>query len=194
MNLNRPTYLASLAQLLGHLNPAAWDAIHPYTPFAYADAHLDLLAADLVRQVSEELADRNLRQQVFTLSQQMARTASAALVATWDEPGDELCPRWPFPFPFPHPHDWLQLLDRLGKPQPQPWAPIVAADQVSLAQVLTQAASLTSDAGASKSLLQLGKSVAALASRTLLDEFDRCGNKPRPKLPKKAAELLAHAA
>lgn len=192
MKLHSTTALASLAQLIGHLNPAAWDALVPHLPFSYSDAHVDLLAADLVRQVSVELTDKALKQQVFSLSQQMARTASAGLVATWDEPGDELCPRWPYPFPFPHAQDWLRLL--AAKPQPDPWQPISSAEQVQLAYVLTQAASLTTDAAATKSLLRLATSIAAAASRTLADDFERCGSRPRPKFPKKTLGLQAQLA
>ena len=183
MKTNRLIFISSLAQLIGQLNPAAWDAIHPHQPFTYSDAHIDLLAADLVRQISVALADKTLSHQVFSLSQQMARTATAALAATWDEPGDELCPS--IPFPFPHGHSYYRELAAVASPPPEPWASIGSAEQVQLAYGLAQAASLTTDAVASKSLLRLATSVASAASRTLADDFERCGNRPRPKFPKK---------
>ncbi|RSK51025.1 hypothetical protein [Hymenobacter rigui] len=181
--------LFSKIQLVGAINPAAWDALIPHSHFVFTDAHVNLLAADLVRQISTQLADTGLRERTFGVSQQMARSAASALAASW-EPGDELCPPWRWPFPHPHGLEWLGQLDQVLKPQPDPWKTLPAAEQVQLAYQLTQVASLTSEAGFSQELLHLAAGVAAAASRTMLDEFERCGTKPRPKFPKKAPNQI----
>ncbi|RSK37225.1 hypothetical protein [Hymenobacter metallilatus] len=176
--------LHSKIQLVGAINPAAWDALIPHSHFVFTDAHVNLLAADLVRQISSQLTDPSLREQTFGVSQQMARSAASGLAASW-EPGDELCPPWRWPFPHPHGLEWLEQLEQVLKPQPQPWKSIGAAEQVQLAYQLTQVAALTSEASFSLELLHLASRVAAVASRTMLDEFERCGTRPRPKFPRK---------
>jgi hypothetical protein len=173
--------LLSKAQLIGQLNPAAWDALIPKSPFVFSNAHVDLLAADLVRQISTEIPDKDLSKKVFGLSAEMARSASSALASSW-EPGDEICPR-PFPFPFPHHFDDLfaQPEARFG-PSPEPWKSIPSAQMVQQAYLLTQTAALTSDATFSKSLIKMASAVAATAAQTLVDDIERCGTKPRPKI------------
>ncbi|UOQ53536.1 hypothetical protein [Hymenobacter cellulosivorans] len=166
------------------MNPKAWDALIPHTHFVFSEAHVNLLAADLVRQISAELPDKGLQDRVFGLSQQMARSASEGLASGW-EPGDELCPPWRWPFPFPHVTDLLEELEKGFGPLPDPWQPIPSAGMIQSAYQLTQVAALTSDAAFSRELLQLATTVAATASRTLVDDFERCGTKPRPKFPKK---------
>ena len=52
--------LSSKAHLIGQLNPKAWDALIPHAQFVFSDAHVDLLTADLVRQISGD-SDRELR-------------------------------------------------------------------------------------------------------------------------------------
>ena len=185
--------LSSMIDFIGQRLPQATDATHPHgpLPLRYSSAHIDLLAADLVRKISRLLPDKSLEQQVFSVSQQLARAASANLPAAWDF-DDDWCPTWPFPHP-PFPFDLSELTD-LNKPEPQPWQSIAAAEQVQLAYLLTQVAGLTSEAALSKSLVRLGASIAAGAARTLADEFERCGTRPRPKFPKKAGELTPQPA
>ena len=190
MNMNvKAVALLSKIQLVGAINPAAWDALIPHSHFVFTDAHVNLLAADLVRQISTQLTDRGLRDRAFSVSQQMARSAATGLAASW-EPGDELCPPWRWPFPHPHHLDLLALLEENLGPQPQPWKTLAAAEQVQLAYQLTQVAALTSEASFSQELLHLATNVATAASRTMLDEFERCGTKPRPKFPKKALDQI----
>lgn len=176
--------LFSKIHLIGSINPEAWDALIPHTPFVFSDAHVNLLAADLVRQISAELPDKGLQARVFELSQQMARSASAGLASSW-EPGDELCPPWRWPFPFPHVTDLLEELEKGMGPRPEPWHKIPSAGMLQSAYQLTQVAALTSDADFSQELLHVATTVATQASRTLVDDFERCGTLPRPKFPKK---------
>ncbi len=174
--------LQSKLQYLGTLNPAAWDSIHPHSHFVFSEGYVNLLAADLVRQISAEFPDETLRTRGFGISQQMARAASADLGSNW-EPGDEICPPLRWPMPLPHGVDWFRPSGR--EPQPAPWKPVPSAVTVQLAYQLTQVAALTSDAEASQALLGLATGAAVVASRSLEDDFARCGTKPRAKFPGK---------
>ncbi len=183
--------LMSKAQLIGQLNPKAWDALIPKHQFVFSNAHVDLLTADLVRQISVDIPDQAMSRKVFGLSQEMARSASSALVGSW-EPGDEICPPWPFPGPFPH--DWFRQIENTVKPQPDPWNVIVSAEMIQLAYVLTQAAGLTSDATFSRSLISVATEIVTGATRKLVDDFEKCGTKPRLKFPRKTPVTRAETA
>ena len=170
VNLQR---IRSKADLIGTLNPAAWDAVHPHIQFTFSNAHVELFVADVVKQVGASLADKALAKSAHDLSKRMGGAAGAALVSAW-EPGDELCPPWPWPFPGPH----------LGEgPSPEPWTEVNAAVQVELAHVLIQLSGLTSNAEYNKDLKALATSVARGAAGALADDFERCGTKPRPPIP-----------
>ena len=95
----------SKADLIGSLNPKAWDAVNPHTPFVFSNAHVDLMVADAVKSVAVAITNKALSREVMDISKGMAKQASTALSASW-EPGDELCPPWPWP--FPHPRSWIE--------------------------------------------------------------------------------------
>ena len=122
--------LQSKIQYLGTLNPGAWDAVHPQTYFVFSEGYVNLLAADLVRQISAVFPDEGLRTQGFGLSRQMARAASTELGCHW-EPGDEICPPLRWPPPLPHGLDWFRPHGQ--RPQPDPWKAVSAAETVQLA-------------------------------------------------------------
>lgn len=110
----------------------------------------------------------------------MARSAASALAESW-EPGDELILR-------PEQGLYQQVSTQIApaaKPQPVPWEPIGSAEMIQLAYLLTQAAALISEAKFSSVLLEMATSVTRKAMSTLIEDFERCGNKPRPKFPKK---------
>ena len=179
--MNAILQLQSKIQYLGTLNPGAWDAIHPQSRFVFSEGYVNLLAADLVRQISAEFADESLRNQGFGLSQRMARAASTELGCNW-EPGDEICPPLRWPQPLPHGLDWFRPHGQ--RPQPDPWKTVPAAETVQLAYQLTQVAALTSDAEASRALLRLAAVIAGAASRLLVEDFEGCGTRPRAKFPR----------
>ena len=110
----------SKAQLIGTLNPKAWDALKPHTPFVFSNAHVELMVADAVKLVAGAITDKGLAREVMELSRTMAKQAGGALIASW-EPGDELCPPWPWPWPGPRPW-WLDVFG----PQPEPWKAVLA--------------------------------------------------------------------
>lgn len=171
--------IRSKAQFLGSLNPQAWDALIPHTPsqFPFGNAQVELLVAGVVKDVAGKIADKAVAQQVMDLSKSMAGQAATAMAADWD-PGDDICPPWRWPFPGPPP--WL---DVTVDPRPDPWTPIAAAEQIELAHILTHLAGLTTSKEANKVLKGAAVKVAAGAAKTMIDEFERCGTKPRKPFP-----------
>jgi hypothetical protein len=178
------SHIRSKAQLIGTLNPKAWDALKPHTPFVFSNAHVELMVADAVKLVAGAITDKGLAREVMELSRTMAKQAGGALIASW-EPGDELCPPWPWPWPGPRPW-WLDVFG----PQPEPWKAVLAAEQVELAHILTQLSGLTTSKEFNGALKGVATKVAAVASATLLDEFERCGTVPRKPFPPRKAGVL----
>jgi len=168
-NLSR---IRSKADFIGTLNPKAWDAVNPQTPFVFSNAHVELLVADAVKSVAAAITDKSLAREVMALSKTMAKQAGAALTSSW-EPGDDLCPPWPWPWPGPYP--WFDLVD----PDPHPWQPIRAAEQLDLAYLLTNLAGLTAIKEHNATLKSLGTKLARVAIATMADEFESCATAPR---------------
>ena len=48
MNLST---IHSKADFIGMLNPKAWDAVHPHTPFVFSNAFVELSVADVIKDV-----------------------------------------------------------------------------------------------------------------------------------------------
>lgn len=170
--------IRSKADFIGRLNPKAWDAVKPHTPFVFSNAHVELLVADAVRSVAGAIANKAMAKEVMELSRGMAQQAGASLAASW-EPGDELCPPWPWPWPGPWP--WVDVTG----PSPEPWKAIVAAEQLELAYTLTKLAGLTVSKEINGALKGAGVKLAGLAMGTMMEEFERCGTVPRKPFPKK---------
>jgi hypothetical protein len=180
----------SKAVFIATLNPKAWEVVGggPGGKFAFSDAHIELLVADVVKSVGATLSDRKLGKKVYDLSRKMATQASQALVSSW-EPGDELCPpwRWPWPGPWPlkdllndpEPEPWKQL-----GPTPNPWMEISSAEKVGLAYVLTQLSGLTTSKEFNQALKGVAMEIATDAAKTMADDFERCGTVPRKPFPK----------
>ena len=154
--------------------PQAQDALHPH--FHFSNAYVDLLVADVVKEVGAVLADKALSKSALELSKKMAVSAGTALTSAW-EPGDDICPPWRGP--GPRPNWWTTVVD----PEPSPWHMLNSAAQVELAHLLVHASGLTSSAEYNTSLKSLATSVARGAASALADDFERCGTKPRPPLP-----------
>jgi hypothetical protein len=172
--------IRSKAEFIGALNPKAWDALKPHTPFVFSDPHVELMVADAVKSVGAVLADRNLGKKAFELSRQMAAQATSSMVSAWN-PDDDICPPWPWPWPGPWP--WTRFSEILG-PLPDPWKPIGAAEQIELAHVLTRLSALTTSEEFNRSLRGLAVEVARGAASTVADEFERCGTVPRKPFPR----------
>ncbi len=166
--------IRSKAELIGTLNPKAWDAVKPRVPFVFSNAHVELLVADVVRSVAAEITDKSLAREVLDLSQTMAKSASAAMVAAW-EPGDEICPPWPWPAPWPGPWPWI---DR-DATAPVPWKPVAPAEQIELAHILTHLSGLTVSREFNTALKDVAVKLAGLAAASLVTGFERCATIPR---------------
>ena len=173
----------SKADFIGTLNPKAWDAVHPHTPFVFSNAFVELLVADVVKNIAPALADEKLGKMSLDLSKRMAAQATKSMAASW-EPGDEICPPWPWPWPGPWP--WGPLPDpwRQGDPQPDPWKPIQSAEQIELAHVLTHLSGLTISKEFNADLKSLATGIARGAAGKLAADFEDCGTVPRKPFPK----------
>lgn len=176
--------IRSKAALIGSINPAAWDAIIPHSHFPFANAHFELMVADVVKTISSVVKDQKLGKKVLELSLEMAKQATGAMVATW-EPGDDICPPWPWPWPGPNP--WTRIDENLD-PEPVPWKPVIAAEQIELGHILTNLAGLTTSKDFNRSLKAIGTEIAKGAASSLVDEFERCGTVPRKPFPKRGGK------
>ena len=171
----------SKAVFIATLNPKAWEVVGggPGGRFAFSNAHVELFVADAVKSVASSLSNRGLGEKVLSLSRKMATQATQGILA-W-EPGDEICPPWPWPWPGPRP--W-QTSDFVRGPQPEPWKQIGGAEQIGLAYVLTELSGLTTNKEFNAELKSLATEIARDASKTLVEDFERCGTVPRKPFPK----------
>ena len=172
------SHINSKAELIGTLNPKAWDAVNPHGPFVFSNAHVELMVADVVKSVAGAIANKGIAKEVMALSKTMAKEATGSLMASW-EPGDEICPPWPWPWPGPGP----RFVDVFG-PRPEPWKAVVAAEQIELAHILTKLSGLTTSKQFNASLKGAATQLARTAAATMLEEFERCGTVPRKPFPR----------
>lgn len=177
--MSRFAKIRSKADLIGRLNPKAWDALIPKQGFPFKDATIELFVADALKEASGFIADKKLAKETFELSRKMAESASASLVASW-EPGDDLCPPWRWPWPGPWPGPWWT--DVVG-PQPEPWKVVGLAEQIEIAHLLTQFSGLTISKDFNLALKGIATNIARGAVAKLVDDFERCGTVPRPPIP-----------
>jgi hypothetical protein len=170
------TGIRSKAEFIAHLNPRAWEMVHPHGPFAFSNAHVDLMVADVVKNVSAVVADKTIGREIRALSKEMAQSAGSAIAASWED-GD-ICPPWPWPWPGPRP--WFDL----AEPEPIPWAPIVSAEQIELAHILAHLSGLTTSKDYNAALKSAATQIARGAVTTLADDFEKCGTVPRRPFPR----------
>ena len=138
------------------------------------------MVADVVKTISAVVKDQKLGKKVHELSLEMAKQATGGIVATW-EPGDDICPPWPWPWPGPNP--WARF-NEINEPEPTPWKPVGAAEQIELAHILTNLAGLTTSKEFNRSLKAIGTDIARGVANSLVDDFERCGTVPRKPFPK----------
>jgi hypothetical protein len=167
--------IKSKIHFLARLNPKIWDVI-PKQPFPFSNAHIDLMVADVVKNAATLVEDKKLAKELAALSKEMARGAGNAVVASW-EPGDDICPPWPFPWPGPW---WRQV----EGPHPDPWKAVTGAEQIELAHALTQLAGLTTSKEFNTQLKAVATGMARGVASSLADEFERCGTVPRRPFPR----------
>jgi hypothetical protein len=172
--------IRSKADFIGMLNPKAWDAVHPHTPFVFSDAFVELMVADVLKDVATAIGDRTLGKKALQHSQRMAAQATSSMAASW-EPGDEICPPWPWPGPGPRPWEMSQLQQG---PTPNPWKPISSAEQIELAHLLTHLSGLTISKEFNADLKSLATELVRGMAGKLADDFEQCGTVPRKPFPK----------
>lgn len=182
--MSKLSTIRSKADFIGMLNPKAWDAVHPHSPFVFSDAFVELMVADVLKEVSTAIADRALGKKALQLSQQRAAQATSSMASIW-EPGDEICPPWPWPWPGPR-SSW----ELSTGPTPYPWKPIASAEQIELAHLLTRLSGLTTSKEFNADLKSLATELVRGVAGKLADDFEQCGTVPRKPIPKPKA---AHA-
>ncbi len=129
----------------------------------------ELALADAVKQLSRVVADKKLSGKVLELSKKMAKEASGGMINGWED-GDDICPIW-WPFPFPP----------VPGPGPFPWKEIVSAEQIQIANILTQISGLTMSKEFNNALKSVAVEIVRGAAGKLADDFERCGTVPRPR-------------
>jgi len=129
--------------------PEMWDFIVPQGPVFKSHAIKEYMMAGVLRDISFEMADKEIAREVKTTGAEMVKFASANLINGWED-GDDICPRWPH-FPIPHRYDFFEAQQEVFSqinysalnPQPLPPKEIgsalkVIADLTSLQQVSEQ--------------------------------------------------------
>src|SRR6185503_13360331 len=136
----------------------------------------DYVVAELLRDISVNLHNRELATKVHNIGKELVSTSSQGLAAGWED-GDDICP----PFKVgPRPHgDTLSLTD----PHPEPWLEHItpAMNDIILAHALRELASLTSNEKVSNGIRQVGETIVKAASSKLFDEY--CGTPVKPHVP-----------
>jgi hypothetical protein len=178
------TLIRSKKDLIVALIPQAADAVHPHGPRVAINAYIDLLIADVVKEISAGITDRSLSKKTLQLSKIMAEQASTSMVESW-EPGDSICPPW-WPWwnhlpPWPGPHGPHSLAEFDGS-NPL-WKSVRAAEQIELANMLTQFAGMTTSKEFNIQLKSLATGIARASVRSMVDDFERCGTVPRKPFP-----------
>lgn len=167
----------SKKDLIIALIPEAADGVNPHGPRYLKNSFIDLLIADVVKEVSAGISTKAVAKKALETSKKMATQASTAMSASW-EPGDDICPPWPFPWPWPGP--WTTRRE----PDPTPWKAINAAEQIELAYVLTQLSGMTTSKEFNQTLKALAVDVARGVAGSMVDEFEKCGTVPRKPIPR----------
>jgi len=176
----------SKRDLIVALIPEAADAVNPHGPRGVTNTFIDLLIADVAKEISAGLTDRALQKKTLEFSRKMASQATGSMVASW-EPGDDICPPWPFPWPIGRNDSQFNQLTKFiywFDPHPEPWKSVSAAEQIELAHTLTQLAGLTTRKEFNTQLKALATDIAGAATGRLVDEFERCGTVPRRPIPR----------
>ena len=139
---------------------------------------VEYLAAGVVRDISEQIADGHVKAQVLSIGKDMITKASASLVQSWEE-GDDLCPPlipFPFPFPCPPPFPWLDRT--IFGPDPDPWK-VASIGQLALADQLVKLAEITTDTAISKRLQEVSVALAKNVASNIVADLERTAVKPR---------------
>ncbi len=175
--------LQKVSFLHGMIDPNQVDGNPGQPGPIFRTAIVDLVVAELLRDIGVNLQDRELAAKVHNIGKELVTGSSHGLTAGWEE-GDDICP----PFKVgPRPHGDSVFLTG---PQPEPWLEHAtpAMNDIVLAHALRELASLTSSEKAGNEIRQLGETIVKAASSKLFDEY--CGTRvkhgpvpvPKPKV------------
>ena len=170
--------LEKVSFLHGVLDPSWVDGGPGQPGPIFRTAIADYVVAELLRDISVNLHDRELATKVHNIGKELVSASSHGLTAGWEE-GDDLCPPWRWPVGGPGPRGDELVFG----PRPEPWLEHVtpAMNDIVLAYALRQLASLTSSEKASNGIRQVGETIVKGASSKLFDEY--CGTPVKPHVP-----------
>ena len=173
--------LQKVSFLHGMIDPS-WIDGNPGQPGPiFRTAMADYVVAELLRDISVNLQDRELAKKVHDTGKELVSSSAHGLAAGWED-GDDICPPWFKGGPRPHGEE-LAFASR-----PELWLEHVssAMNDIVLAHALRELASITSSEKASNGIRQAGETIVKAASSKLFDEY--CGTPvkvhvpvPRPK-------------
>ncbi|MGZ4876840.1 MAG: hypothetical protein ACXVIO_01590 [Candidatus Angelobacter sp.] len=169
--------LQKVSFLHGLIDPS-WIDGNPGQPGPiFGTAITDLVVAELLRDISVNLHERDLATKVHNIGKELVTSSSQGLSAGWED-GDDICPPWFKGGPRPH-TDGVSLTS----PHPEPWLEHVtpAMNDTVLAHALRELASLTSSEKSSNGIRQVGESIVKAASSKLFDEY--CGTPVKIHVP-----------
>ena len=178
--------LQKVSFLHGMIDPS-WIDGNPGQPGPiFRTAMSDLVVAELLRDISVNLQDRELATKVHNIGKELVSGSAHGLAAGWED-GDDICPPWFKGGPRPHGEELA-----FG-PRPEPWLEHVtpAMNDIVLAHALRELASLTSSEKASNGIRQLGETIVKAASSKLFDEYYGTTVKPHVPVPKPKAVAAA---
>jgi len=170
--------LEKVSFLEGVLDPSWVDGGPGQPGPIFRTAIADYVVAELLRDISVNLHDRETATKVHNIGKELASASSHGLTAAWEE-GDDLCPPWRWPVGGPRPRGDELVFG----PGPEPWLEHTtpAMNDIVLAHALRQLASLTSSEKASNGIRQVGETIVKGASSKLFDEY--CGTPVKPHVP-----------
>lgn len=147
----------------------------------------DYAVAEILRDISLNLQDRDLATKVHNIGKELVTGSSRGLVAGWED-GDDICPPYKHPFPRPVGEEITALLTN---PTPNEWLEHVvpAMNDIVLAHALRQLASFTSNEKSSHAIRQAGETIVKSASSKLFDEY--CGTPVKPHAPAPLPKVTA---
>src|SRR5260370_8755058 len=129
--------LEKVSFLHGVLDPSWVDGGPGQPGPVFRTAIADYVVAELLRDISVNLHDRELAAKVHNIGKELASASSHGLTAGWEE-GDDLCPPWRCPVGGPRPRgDELVFCPRPDPSLAQPPPPL---NDIVLAQALRQLA------------------------------------------------------
>jgi hypothetical protein len=175
-----PLILEKVSFLKGLIDPNWVDGGPGQPGPIFREAMADYVVAELVRGISENVANHEIGARLLAVGKDLAAQSSASMTVSFDD-DDDICPPWYWNGPVPH----------YFNPEPSPWLQHLtpAMNDVMLANALRQLASLTTSAKASGAIKELGESLMKGASSRLYDEY--CGTPVKPRIPSPRATTRA---